>query len=538
MTPSELIAAFETLADARDGVKRLRELVLQLAMRGKLVPQAPEDESVQVSSTSSETDLPYLLPHAWKWVKLVDIATYNGRPKVEADDIDPDCWVLDLEDIEKSTSRLLARVPYQARKSTSTKSSFQPGDVLYGKLRPYLDKVLIADCPGVCTTEIVPIVPHSVVSSEWLRWSLKRPDFLNYVSRISYGVKMPRLGTDDAVSSIHPLPPLAEQLRIVARVDELMGLLDRLQAARTARDEIRRTAREAALAALRDAEDTDAAEAAWARVSDHMDAFFTDPEDVTPLRQTILQLAVRGRLVPQDSTDEPASRLAEKLAREKPGLHRAGLAPAPKALDPITTSPYPLPPNWTWVRADLVCSHVVDCLHRTPVYLETGFPAIRTCDVEPGRVLIDRALRVDEATFREQTQRLTPREGDVLYSREGGRYGIAAVIPPGTVLCLSQRMMQFRCMPSIDPEYFAWFLNSPLGFGQASADVGGSASPHVNISSIRQFFFPLPPEGEQKRISAQIKSMMTLCDQLEDQLTAARERQAQFAAAALHHLDM
>src|SRR5262249_2688413 len=157
----------------------------------------------------------------------------------------------------------------------------------------------------------------------------------------------------------------------------------------------------------------------------------------------------------------------------------------------------------------------------TPPYTESGIPAIRTSDVEPGRVLLEQALLVDEATYREQTRRLVPQEGDVLYSREGGRFGIAAVILADTTLCLSQRMMQFRCAAAVSPDYFSWFLNSPLGFGQAVEDVGGSASPHVNIKSIRRFVMPLPPSGEQLRIVEAINRMRDAIEHL----AMSRERQ-------------
>ena len=145
-------------------------------------------------------------------------------------------WLLDLEDIEKDTSRIIYRAKYSERLSTSTKSTFQKGDVLYGKLRPYFNKVVVADADGVCTTEIIPIVPSSAIDSQFLRWLLKRPTFLTHVDSLMYGVKMPRLGTDDAVKSIHPLPPLAEQKRIVAKIDQLMARCDELEKLRAERE--------------------------------------------------------------------------------------------------------------------------------------------------------------------------------------------------------------------------------------------------------------------------------------------------------------
>ena len=242
---------FGELYTVKENVAELRKAILQLAVMGHLVPQDPNDPPASELLKEIEAekqrmvkagkikkpkplppikreDVPYELPQGWEWVRLGAITEYNGRKNISGDEITPDTWLLDLEDIEKGTSRILNRVKFSERQSKSTKSTFQKGDVLYGKLRPYLDKVVVADSDGVCTTEIVPIVPLNGIHSEFLRWLLKRPAFLAHVNSLMYGVKMPRLGTDDAVTSIHPLPPLPEQHRIVARIDQLMVLCDTL----------------------------------------------------------------------------------------------------------------------------------------------------------------------------------------------------------------------------------------------------------------------------------------------------------------------
>jgi len=242
---------FGELYTVKENVAELRKTILSLAVMGRLVPQDPNDPPASELLKEIEAekqrmvkagkikkpkplppikreDVPYELPQGWEWVRLGAITEYNGRKNISGDEITPDTWLLDLEDIEKGTSRILNRVKFSERQSKSTKSTFQKGDVLYGKLRPYLDKVVVADSDGVCTTEIVPIVPLNGIHSEFLRWLLKRPAFLAHVNSLMYGVKMPRLGTDDAVTSIHPLPPLPEQHRIVARIDQLMVLCDTL----------------------------------------------------------------------------------------------------------------------------------------------------------------------------------------------------------------------------------------------------------------------------------------------------------------------
>jgi type I restriction enzyme S subunit len=272
-TAALLAQHFDTAFAAPNGIKKLRELILTLAMQGKLVPQDPNDppasELLKEIETEkkrlvkagkikapkplplvTEEEKPYALPKGWEWVRLGQICEYNGRDNVAPELIAPDAWLLDLEDIEKGSSRLIYRAKYSERQSKSTKSTFVKGDVLYGKLRPYLDKVIVADSDGVCTTEIVPIVPCQALNPEFLRLLLKRPAFLTHVNSLMYGIKMPRLGTEDAVQSIHPLPPILEQRRIVAKIDELMARCDALEKLRTAQDEQRMAVHAAAMTQL------------------------------------------------------------------------------------------------------------------------------------------------------------------------------------------------------------------------------------------------------------------------------------------------
>lgn len=550
MTPRDLIAAFEALAEAPRGIQRLRELVLELAVRGKLVPQDPADEPASLllerrQLDISEEEAPFDLPHGWAWTCLRLLGElfgggtpsksssqywYGNIPWVSPKDMKVD-WLEDTRD----------HISKQALEESSVKL-VPKGAVLMvvrGMILAHSFPVASNLVEVTVNQDMKALVPFRSEMTSFLLLLLKgtRNRILGLVERSTHGTcKMPF----QSLSSLPmALPPLAEQRRIVGRVDGLMSLLDRLEAARDAREASRAALRDAALAALRDAADADDVQAAWARVAERMDDLFTAPADVAPLRQTILQLAVRGRLVPQNPRDEPASKLLERIAAEKARLVKQGKIKKPKPLSSVSLddAPFDVPNGWAWCRIDQLCTYIVDCLHRTPVYTETGYPAIRTCDVEPGRVLVDQALRVSAETYAEQTRRLEPLPDDVLYSREGGRFGIAAVVPKNVKLCLSQRMMQFRCATNIDSQYFCLFLNSPLGFDQAVDDVGGSASPHVNIASIRRFFFPLPPCSEQSRIVAKVDALMALCDDLEARLGASQEAQAAFAAAAVHHLD-
>ena len=221
---------FSTLYSVKENVEELKKSILQLSMMGKLVPQDRNDQPASdlLKEIKAEKEkliaegkikkqkalpeikadeVPYELPEGWVWTRLGEFSIYNGRSKISNSVIDGDTWLLDLADIEKDTSKLLIRSKFSERDSKSTKSAFYVNDVLYGKLRPYLNKVLVADENGVCTTEIVPITPLCGVDSHFTFWLLKRPQYLEYVEKLMYGVKMPRLGTNDAILSIHPLPP-------------------------------------------------------------------------------------------------------------------------------------------------------------------------------------------------------------------------------------------------------------------------------------------------------------------------------------------
>jgi len=170
------------------------------------------------------------LPDGWIETSLGDVVDYGKTEKIEPKDISANAWILELEDIEKDTSRLLQRLKFEQRESKSTKNAFQKGDVLYGKLRPYLNKILIADDDGFCTTEIIPIKSNIAIDGKYLFYWLKNPKFLNYVNSVSYGLNMPRLGTKDGLAAPLILAPLNEQKRIAEKLDRLLERVDACRA--------------------------------------------------------------------------------------------------------------------------------------------------------------------------------------------------------------------------------------------------------------------------------------------------------------------
>ena len=166
------------------------------------------------------------LPDSWAICCLGEVCDYGNCINVETSVIDDSEWILDLEDIEKDTGRILTRVKKADRASASTKHQFHKGQVLYSKLRPYLNKVVLADQDGYCTSEILPLEFLNVIIPEYARYYLMSPTFLQYANHCSYGVKMPRLGTEDGKKAILPIPPLREQEQIVRKIQQVFSLFD------------------------------------------------------------------------------------------------------------------------------------------------------------------------------------------------------------------------------------------------------------------------------------------------------------------------
>ncbi|UTD13252.1 restriction endonuclease subunit S [Treponema denticola] len=259
-------------ADLQTAVKQAKSKILDLAIRGKLVPQDPVDEPASVmleklraekevkiaageikrgknesyiykNSTDNcyyekffekkdlciDNEIPFELPANWQWCRLGEVCDYGKCENIEVSELKPDDWILDLEDIEKDSGKIITFHSFAERRSESTKHIFRKGDLLYSKLRPYLNKVVIAPKDGFCTSEILPLNFNGVLLNEFAQRLLMSFFFLSTVNMLVYGVKMPRLGRDDAKKIFIPIPPISEQKRIVAKIEEIFNALDDTQ---------------------------------------------------------------------------------------------------------------------------------------------------------------------------------------------------------------------------------------------------------------------------------------------------------------------
>lgn len=516
MNAEQLLALYEKVAEAPDAIARLRRFVLDLAVRGRLVPQEAGDEPAsellkriaaekarlvkageirkKAAQNPKMVEPPHALPANWHWVSLGTVFLYDAGAKREPKSLDPSLWLLELEDIEKETGRLVARISVADRESKSTKSEFQVGDILYGKLRPYLTKVLVADAPGYSTTEIVAIRPFLPLCSEYCALALRRPDFVDYVTRLGQGTKMPRLRTEDAVVSPFPLPPLAEQRRIVTKVEELMVLLDRLEAARQQREATRDRLTTASLARLT-APDADAAEfPANARFAlDTLPALTTRADQIKSLRQTVLNLAVRGKLVESSGSEVATVGRFRKLQNG-----------------------YAFKSGW---------------------FAKSGMRLLRNANIGHGEIRWDETVYLPQDRVVE-FERFRLREGDIVLTLDrpfivtGTK--VARVTEADLPSLLLQRVGRFvETADGLADDYLFLWINSPHFNDQI--DPGRSNGvPHISSKQVEAAEIYVPPLAEQHRIVAKVDALMALCDRLEAALTTADTTRARLLEALLN----
>lgn len=233
--------------------QEVKNSILQLAIQGKLVEQRPEEgtgeelyRQIQAEKQKliregkikkekplpdiAEDEVPFEIPESWKWVRLGDCSSYaQAKVKISPLSITSDMWSLDLEDIEKETGRIHTFCKAAERKISGDRVCFAKGQILYSKLRPYLKKILVAPDAGICTPELVPFSVYGGIRPDYIANALRAPHVDFVINSVTYGVKMPRVGTETMVNLLIPLPPLAEQKRIVAKLEELLPLCERLK---------------------------------------------------------------------------------------------------------------------------------------------------------------------------------------------------------------------------------------------------------------------------------------------------------------------
>lgn len=531
MTPAELIAAFDVLADAPDGVKRLRELVLSLAVRGKLVEQDPAEEPAPPSAVHTaglKNDTLWTLsntndlPASWSVVPMANLGQWGsggtplkGHPEYY-DGAIPWLKIGDLNDGLVTSAE--TRISDEGLSNSAAKM-IPAGTVLIGMYGSIGKSGItaISCCTNQAIAHCIPD-PRLVVVHYLFRLVGAMRQDLESKGR---GAAQQNISQTVLRHLMVPLPPLAEQYRIVTRVDELMALLDKLEGARKARDEVRRAARDAALAALRDAPDAEAVEVAWGRVSDAMDELFVEPEDVEPLRQAVLELAVRGRLVEQDPDEEPISRTLG---------HRVVSATHP---------PFPLPEGWSWSSIEQLGEVLGGGTpsKANPRFWSGSIPWVSPKDMKVAR-LTDSQDHVSPEAVEASSVKLVPRGSLLMVVRGMILVHSFPVALTEVEVTVNQDMKVLVPFASELTNYLLLLLHGSKPRVLALVERSTHGTCKLPYQSLAKLPLALPPLGEQRRIVAKVDALMAICDTLAARLTAARDLHGQFAAAAVHHFDV
>lgn len=557
MSANPLLAHYERTADTSDAIPRIRQFILDLAVRGKLIKQDPNDEPatelleriaaekarlVKIKQIRKRKPLPEVdespfdLPASWRWTRMRQITSDRGQTVPSAPFTYIDVTSIDKDDGIVAAPKVLEAnaAPSRARKIAVK------GDVIYSCVRPYLLNVAVIDkdfdpAPIVSTAFAV-LNGHGMVLPRYLWIVLRSPFMIECAEESMRGQAYPAINDSDFSALPVPLPPFAEQQRIVARVDELMALCDRLEEAREKREAMRDRLTAASLARLnRPDPDPQAFRSHAAQILETLAPLTNRPDQIKALRQTVLNLAVRGRLVPQDTNDEPASSLLKRIAAGKARRAIAGKKKGEKSNSPVNVddSPFDLPVGWTWARfPELGVFSRGKSKHRPRndrILFEDGvYPFVQTGDVARSSGVI---------------KSFTSKYNEVGLAQ-------SAMWPAGT-LCITiaaniadSGILSFdACFPDSvvglipaadfqDARYFEYFLRT------VKADLlefaPSTTQKNINLGILSAVLIPLPPLAEQRRIVTKVDELMVLCDRLETSLTAAVTTRRCLLDALLH----
>lgn len=538
---------FATTAQAPGGVARLRELILTLAVQGKLVPQDANDEPASellkkiraekdrlIAEGKIKKDKPlaeiaeeeksFELPVGWRWGRFGEISINRDGERIPVASSD--------------------------REKKEKIYDYYGASGVIDKIDKYLfDKklLLIGEDGANLINRSTPIAflahgkywvnnhAHVIdaIQSELLDYYCL---FINAISLEPYvtGTAQPKMNQAKLNSIVVPLPPLAEQSRIVARVEELMRLCDALEEKGRLEHNQHQQLLQALLDSLTQTQSAQELARHWQRLAQHFDLLIDRPEAVDALEQTILQLAVRGLLVEQDASDEPASELLKKIRAEKDRLIAEGKIKKDKPLPEISDDkkPFDLPLGWVWVRVSEICSTVTDGEHATPE---------RCIDASQVRLVTAKNVRSECMDFAvtdyvprnvaEQCwRRCKPEVGDVLMVSVGATTGRLCVLREDVDMVLVRSVTLLRSVQlGVDVSYFALHLMSTDSQKEIWASVKQSAQPCLYLAKSAALKIALPPLAEQSRIVARVTELRALCQQLRDKLTQARHTQTQLA---------
>ena len=561
MNAGRLLAHYERIADAPDAIARLRRFILDLAVRGKLVEQDPNDEpasellkrigvekerlvkagKVRKTKRSSSTEDVFLLfgsPPGWVWSRLGGISRkiHYGFTASANQNIDA-VRLLRITDIQNSRVKWNSVPGCEIDEKALPNFKLETGDILIARTGGTIGKsFLVTGLPGVAVfaSYLIRVQGSKEIHVRYLKLFFDSPIYWLQLREEVRGAGQPNVNGQMLDKMQVPLPPLAEQHRIVAKVDELMTLCDRLEAERTKREATRDMLASASLARL-NTPDPDPVtfrnHAAFAL--GNLTPLTTRLDQIKALRQTILNLAVRGKLVEQDPNDEPASELLKRIAVEKARLVKAGVMREQKPLPPINDEEveFDLDEDWQWVRMGDVIKLWNGFAFKSSDFQSEGIPVIRIGDLQNGEVSLSDAVYVSDAVSKTVGAEIWIPPNSLLIAMSGATTGKTAFNRTGTSLLLNQRVGRIEVF-LLSVNFFRFFFETIIARNLSISF--GTAIPNLSAQQINETVIAIPPLAEQHRIVAKVDELIALCDRLEASLSAGDDTRRRLLDALLH----
>ncbi|MFM0181612.1 restriction endonuclease subunit S [Paraburkholderia aspalathi] len=558
----KLNEGFQLLATAPDGVARLRELILSLAIQGKLAPQDKDDEPVnrlldKISAEKdrlvaegkikqdkplpaiTENDKPFELPEQWAWVRAQDICTVitdgDHQPPPKASEGVPFLVIGDVRWGSLDVTLASRFVPDSYFDQLDWSKKPLAGDILYTTVGSFGIPVQVTEERRFCFQRHIGLFrPAQTTLQPFLNLVLASNLVFQQASARATGIAQKTVPLSALRDFKIPFPPLAEQARIVVKVDELMRLCDELEARGRLEAEHHTRLTATLFDALAASESPHALAENWSRIAAHFDLLLDRPEAVGALERTILQLAVRGQLVPQEPNDEPASKILEQLRADSSSALAVKIPRAGETPTDAESEAFAAPLGWAWAPFDLV----VECLNgyafKSEWFSAQGVRLVRNTNISHGYIDWDQVARVDADTAAE-FERFALEVGDIVLSLDrpiissGLKY---AEIKAADLPCLLlQRVAKLTPRAkSITRPFLKMWLTSPY-FTDLLDPGRSNGVPHISTKQIGAIRFALPPVAEQHRIVARVQGLLRLCADLRARVTARQTCQARFAEA-------
>ncbi|MDF4686427.1 restriction endonuclease subunit S [Vibrio parahaemolyticus] len=541
------------------GVKKLRELILDLAVRGKLVPQDPNNEpaSVLLECIAEEKDnlikekkirkpikteqigsdeVPFELPVGWEWRRLVHLVTVlgdglHGTPEYSENGeyffVNGNNLSNGSIQIKPETKRVSEEQYLKHKKDLNDRTVLVSINGTLGNVGFYNNEAVMLG-KSACYFNL-----FQDISKDYIKRLIESPYFRNYAFAVATGSTIKNLGLKAMNNFVLAVPPKAEQHRIAAKVDELMALCDQLEQQTEDSIEAHQVLVTTLLDTLTNSADADELMQNWAQISEHFDTLFTTEESIDQLKQTILQLAVMGKLVPQDTSDEPAAELLKRIAEEKARLVKDKKIKKQKALPPISEDekPFELPNGWEWCRFGNVATSRLGKMLDKSKNVGTPLPYLRNTNVQWHKFDLDdiKLMKIEDS----EREEFLVLPGDLLIC-EGGEPGRCAIWEDEKQEIYFQKALhRARPLGQCLPEYLQVCLTVDAANGVLDNYFTGATIKHFVGAKLNNYIHPLPPVEEQKRIVNKISDLIKICEQLQCLLRQSQTTQLHLTDAIL-----